>query len=327
MILILSDERDQTTIDVISWLRFYKKDFLRINLEDSFDFSDIEIEDQNVKINFKSKQLEFDFSKISSYWYRRGKLNFNRPIITPQKVSGLQTSAKIFLDREYTAISEFIYSQLESKRSIGKINQNLTNKITNLIYAQKAGLKVPHTKIITAKKDLIAFFSKNRPLLTKTITQSGFSFSNDEIKFEGLSSLFTQENLDVTPSFFSPTLFQSFIDKAYELRVFYLDGVCYTSAIFSQNDERTRVDFRDYNFEKPNRTPPYKLPSDIENSIVKFMDSVDMRTGSLDILVSKNKEYVFLEVNPIGQFRQVSYPCNYYLEKRVADYLSFNKQL
>ena len=52
------------------------------------------------------------------------------------------------------------------------------------------------------------------------------------------------------------------------------------------------------------------------------MQKLDMNSGSIDMVVTKDKRYVFLEVNPIGQFKQVSYPCNYYLEKEVAKYLS-----
>jgi hypothetical protein len=39
------------------------------------------------------------------------------------------------------------------------------------------------------------------------------------------------------------------------------------------------------------------------------------------MIVTPEKKYVFLEVNPIGQFNQVSIPCNYFLEKKIADYL------
>jgi hypothetical protein len=37
--------------------------------------------------------------------------------------------------------------------------------------------------------------------------------------------------------------------------------------------------------------------------------------------MTKKGEYVFLEVNPIGQFGMVSAPCNYNLEKKIAQYL------
>jgi len=46
-----------------------------------------------------------------------------------------------------------------------------------------------------------------------------------------------------------------------------------------------------------------------------------LNSGSIDILVTPNNEYVFLEVNPVGQFGMVSQPCNYYLEKRIAERL------
>lgn len=249
-----------------------KKEFIRINGEDRFDFSAIEINDHDVNIGFQNKDIRVDISNIRAYWYRRGSIVFNKAIISEQPTKQLQASSNIFIDRENTAIRDFVYHQLEAKRSIGKISQNLTNKVTNLVYAQRAGLKVPVTRIVTTKKDLKDFIDGEQFLLTKPITQSGFSFSNNEIKFEGLSSLFEIEHLDVIPDKFSPTLFQRFIDKAYELRIFYLDKTCYTSAIFLQNDEQTIVDFRDYNYDKPNRTPPYKLPQNITeaNSAIQY---------------------------------------------------------
>jgi hypothetical protein len=53
-------------------------------------------------------------------------------------------------------------------------------------------------------------------------------------------------------------------------------------AIFSQNDKKTKIDFRNYNAIKPNRTVPFKLPIRIEEKIVKFMKLVDMNWGSID---------------------------------------------
>jgi D-alanine-D-alanine ligase-like ATP-grasp enzyme len=49
-----------------------------------------------------------------------------------------------------------------------------------------------------------------------------------------------------------------------------------------------------------------------------MMQKADLNCGSLDLIKSKDGRYVFLEVNPSGQFGMVSYPCNYYLEEEVA---------
>ncbi|MDR2836176.1 MAG: hypothetical protein LBV69_08305 [Bacteroidales bacterium] len=48
MILILSEDHDQSTNDIIDWLIFYKKEFVRINLSDKCEI----IKVNNTTINF-----------------------------------------------------------------------------------------------------------------------------------------------------------------------------------------------------------------------------------------------------------------------------------
>jgi D-alanine-D-alanine ligase-like ATP-grasp enzyme len=92
-------------------------------------------------------------------------------------------------------------------------------------------------------------------------------------------------------------------------------------AIFSQMDDKTNTDFRKYNIKKPNRNIPFQLPKSIEKKLWQFMQELELNTGSIDIVVDKSNNYYFLEVNPIGQFGMVSFPCNYLLEKKVAEHL------
>lgn len=136
-----------------------------------------------------------------------------------------------------------------------------------------------------------------------------------------MSSLIYFKDIENFNDAFSPTLIQKYVNKLYELRIFYLDGKCYSSAIFSQLNPQTKIDFRNYNWKKPNRTPAFRLLEEITLKVKKFMTSINMNLGSLDIIVTPNFEYVFLEVNPVGQFFQVTTPCNYYLEKIIAEYL------
>jgi len=76
-----------------------------------------------------------------------------------------------------------------------------------------------------------------------------------------------------------------------------------------------------YNKKNPNRNVPFNLPSNITNQVCKLMKELNLETGSLDIVLTKNKEYYFLEVNPVGQFAQVSMPSNYYIEQYIATQL------
>lgn len=92
-------------------------------------------------------------------------------------------------------------------------------------------------------------------------------------------------------------------------------------AIFSQLDEKTKYDYRNYNEEKPNRNVPIRLPEHISKKIVNFINNSNLDTGSIDLIYTHEKEFVFLEVNPVGQFGWVSKNCNYYLEKKIALHL------
>ena len=51
------------------------------------------------------------------------------------------------------------------------------------------------------------------------------------------------------------------------------------------------------------------------------MERTGLITGSLDFILTPSGEYVFLEVNPSGQYDMISKPCNYHLDKAIATFL------
>ncbi|MBM6497958.1 hypothetical protein H9X54_001390 [Flavobacterium macrobrachii] len=128
------------------------------------------------------------------------------------------------------------------------------------------------------------------------------------------------KNLKKKEHFF-PSLLQEYIQKKYELRIFFLNDKLYSMAIFSQESEQTKIDYRNYQKEKPNRRVPYKLPIEIEEKLIFFMRKIELNSGSIDMIVTYSNEYYFLEVNPVGQFGALSYNCNYNIENLIADYL------
>jgi glutathione synthase/RimK-type ligase-like ATP-grasp enzyme len=66
---------------------------------------------------------------------------------------------------------------------------------------------------------------------------------------------------------------------------------------------------------------PYRVPDEVASKVVTLMNRLDLETGSLDLIRAVDGKTYFLEVNPVGQFGMVSKPCNYHLERRVAEYL------
>ncbi len=93
-------------------------------------------------------------------------------------------------------------------------------------------------------------------------------------------------------------------------------------AIFSQLDELTRIDFRNYNYTTPNRCVPYTLPKYIEDKLHQLMCDLNLNTGSIDLIFTESDKYYFLEVNPVGMFSPMTWPLNYHIEKDIALHLN-----
>jgi ATP-GRASP peptide maturase of grasp-with-spasm system len=314
MIVISSILYEATTNDVIDWLNHFNRSFLRINPEDQIEQIQIEITSQNgesvtMEIKTNSCKRTINLETVKSYWYRRGSFEFhNMEQIKKERVI---FDIHNYLDKEWIVISTYLSNRLTAKTKLGDIKDNQINKLEVLLKASRLGIEIPKT--IVSTKPLIG----SKDMITKCLYNGGFSI--EESYYAGS---FTQRTIAADQGSFFPSLFQEEIEKLYELRIFYLAGKFYSSAIFSQGNSKTEVDFRNYDKKKPNRVVPHKLPKEIELKLKDLMDELELETGSIDMIVTPHKKYVFLEVNPIGQFSQVSLPCNYYLEERIAEYLS-----
>lgn len=321
MILVLSTDGDVTTSEVIDWILAKGKKFVRLNDNDIFKYQfNIYIEHGTIKFSFDKNGQTISSDDISTVWYR--KFGFYRfadefPFVKNTKNIDL---IKQFTSEYFTILNTIILA-LKEKKWLLDINKATTNKFLILAEAQKVGLEIPKSFILNNKSQLNEFLS-NTALITKTIKDTS------QINYNGqyLSMLTTEiipefSTAESLPHFFMPSLTQEKIEKRYELRIFYLDGMFYSMAIFSQSDMQTQIDFRKYNYEKPNRTVPYLLPDNLKVKLTDLMKNLNLTTGSIDMIVTQDDKYIFLEVNPSGQFGMVSKPCNFPLEKEVAEYL------
>lgn len=277
--------------------------------------------DDNFIIEFHNN-LRINLNDIQHYWYRRGDFK-----IVPQKVKtsfpAFDKELRQHLSEEYESLEDFFYSYLkQNKPSVGNPKQCLkVNKHINLILAKECGLMMPDFIITTRKEDVEKFRSTHRQIITKPLS-APFRYQTDSHWYPTYTTEVTNELFEALPNAFAPTLFQKCIEKKYEIRTFYLKGAFYSMAIFSQNDPQTKIDFRVYNRIRPARETPFKLPKELENRLEQLMKRMELESGSLDIIYGTDEQFYFLEVNPIGQFGMVSYPCNYYLEKKLAIHLA-----
>lgn len=322
MVLILSQESDLSTNDIMDWLFYQGCNTVRINDSDILNCTTLSIPQNKCLLEVIGKDIEFNLQDVKSYWYRRGELNLSNYLKKVVLKNGnVELNVKRWLSEELLTVSDYLYYRLNNKPCIGNIHLSSANKLISLARAKEAGFNIPNSFITGSKKDLIIFQKTHKKIVTKGIQEAFYAEIDNKIYFS-YTEIIDESDIEELEETFFPSFFQEEIQKKYELRVFYLKGKCYSMAIFSQNDPQTRVDFKKYNDLNPNRTVPFNLPHKIEKKIDSFMKEEKLDTGSLDLIYSTSNEYYFLEVNPIGQFGMVSYPCNYYIERLIAKELT-----
>lgn len=312
MILLLSTEGDLSTDIIIDWLSFYNQSYLRIGPMD-FIRGNIMVDIQ--KKTFQIYGKNFPFNEISVVWHRKfgfyhRSKHYNEILLKFGEEIAEQTLM------EMNSIKDYFISMCKHAYFIGNPKTYRTNKLIELTMAQKSGFMIPQSLIISnynaIKKQPNNFISKSL-YNARTIERNGSLFTM-------YTSTIDSKLVSSNCSFF-PSLVQEKIDKMIELRVFYILGEMYCMAILSQSNDQTKIDFRRYDLSTPNRYLPYSLDSSIKERIITFMNLMGLNTGSIDLILTTEKQIVFLEVNTEGQFGMIDFPCNYGIHRRIAQIL------
>lgn len=326
MILIISKEKfELSTENVIDWIDYYGEKFIRINGDEYSQKGNLNIELANSKLKIKYKDLEINPEEIDFIWYRRWSDRNNYHFFDNPDI-GLPIIDKLtnYQTANNNELKSLLVHILEGKKWLSHPSNSSLNKLIVLAEASKLGFRIPDTKICSSKNELLKFFNTYKEIISKDLHNS-LTFRDESYFYNSITNKISKNYILKLPKKFTPSLFQNLIKKKYEIRTFYLDNRCYSMAIFSQNDNQTKIDFRNYNDNKPNRYVPYILPKEMELKIIQLMQKLNLNTGSIDLIKDYNGNYIFLEINPVGQFGMVSEPCNYYLEKIIAQYLTNKK--
>ncbi len=315
MVIAFVEAYDNSATNVLEWLK---------SIEPSLQIKTLDENDCLYPLHFlidnesHSHQLGgLPETEVTFYYYRRGKFKS----LLKASFDQFQHESYDWLRKEEETIFEFWENQLTSKKHYGSIlTEKNTNKLTNLLTAKNSGLMIPRTLITTSKSSLVDFMAGNpKGTILKPIRNHKPLTTKRNVTFSPVGTqLLTAELINNLENEFFPCLFQEYIPKQYELRVFYYRNLVYSMAIFSQSNPKTQIDFRNYDRAKPNRCVPFKIPATIEASILEFSRLSNFDTGSIDILVSTVGDYYFLEVNHSGHYEWLSYNCNYYIDKYIA---------
>ncbi|SHI71242.1 grasp-with-spasm system ATP-grasp peptide maturase [Aquimarina spongiae] len=334
MTIIFSEEVDLSTNHVMNWFIYKNRRVKRYNGKTSFTgHNSFEFNNRKFSIHLdKESESQINFSNeedeenITSLWFRRPYNAVDDITVDIEGEEFLFPDLEILrsIGFNYKIFKDFFVTKF-CNRCLGSYFVTGLNKPFTLELAKKTGLLIPNTIITNSKNDVVEFFLVNNQSIIRKALHEAFRYIPENDNFWISNKTVLIDKIEKIPDAFGPSIFQEHIKKMYEIRCFYLDGEFYSSCIFSQKNSKTQIDFRNYDSTKPNRIVPYKLLKDIENKLTELMVMLKLNTGSIDIIRAQNGEYIFLEVNPVGQYGFISEKCNFNLDYKIFKYLSDEK--
>ena len=178
---------------------------------------------------------------------------------------------------------------------------NAENKQRQLRLAARAGLRVPRTLVTNDPAAARQFFAETegqtvakllRPLNVSMEAVKPFVYTN-RVREEDLAGAEALRH--------SPMVFQELIPKEYELRVAWVGGEAFAGALDATGTSRGHTDWRRASPEEC-RWQKAQLPTEVASSLQALMSELGLVFGAIDLICTPSGEYVFLEVNPSGEW-------------------------
>ncbi|NET84658.1 MAG: MvdC family ATP-grasp ribosomal peptide maturase [Moorea sp. SIO1F2] len=317
LILLLTHSGDFFTIDRVAEalskkgarpFRFDTDKFpLDVQLRAKFDQSQ-----SSYRLKYGAEVISSE--DVKAVWMRR--------IWQPNLGQNLDPQFQESCIRESLATLSGLWDSLRGVRWIDDLAkaEAANNKQRQLRLASEVGLVIPRTLITNDPEAVREFFQQVKgKMVTKLLT--ALSYSMEYTPFFLYTSIVKEEDLlDAESLRYCPMVFQEQIPKQLELRVIFVQGKVFVGALDASIYEKSTVDWR-----RPNAGTGawqhHELPDEIVARIKALMDNFGLLYGALDFIVTPSGDYVFLEVNPGGEWGMLERDLELPISNAIAEAL------
>lgn len=318
MLLILSDPGDATVHMVLPELKARGVDVLwwdpgdypgRARLTAHFDA-------EGTRLVLVRDGETYDLSSVTAVWYRRPGTPAAADEVTASDLRERAEELSVwFLDGFWDLLDARWLPAREP------VLRRAHNKLVHLALAQRLGFAVPPTTITNDPYELAhAYERAGGHLIAKPVEHMPFDI--DGAAQTVFTTIVRRRDLVGRGRIaHEPTILQPYVDKAVELRVTVVGDQVFAAEISSQDSPRTREDWRHYDFDRA-RHSVHHLPGDVARRCVELVAALGVSFGAIDLILTPGGEYVFLEINPNGQWGWIEDLTGLPISTAIADWLT-----
>ncbi|TRW27121.1 hypothetical protein FMM05_00270 [Flavobacterium zepuense] len=313
-ILIITNKNDITSDFIVQALSNKDVPFYRLNTDEignSIQLS-FNIKDNQFFIFDSKKDVSIDLLRIRAVYFRRPEI-----IVHSQ---GLSSGEINFIKSELWFTLEALYKILNKAFWINTVDdiRRAENKVYQLLLAQEIGFDIPNTILTNKPESAKKFYDSNDAKCIIKPIKSGLIAAEIE---EGV--IFTSElELDESKAervAQCPVYLQNLITKTADLRITVVGNKIFGALIHSQVGEESSVDWR--RASHPLKHSVIDIPEDIKQKCLALTKKLNLNFGAIDFILDQNQEYVFLEINPNGQWAWIERQLNFNISDEITSLL------
>jgi glutathione synthase/RimK-type ligase-like ATP-grasp enzyme len=228
---------------------------------------------------------------------------------------------RMFIERQFRAMRKSLLLAFRGKRWLNEplAMEDAENKPWQLTVASRVGLAVPDTLVTSdpgAAKDFVERCGGDAVI--KLLATSPLP---NRVVFTSRLGKDSLPQLDRLR--YAPAVLQRMVPKDYELRVTVVGDRVFAARIDSQADPETALDWRRMPRGNDFRVSitPTEIPESVSGQLKQFLSALGLRYGAIDLIVTPDGRYVFLEVNPNGQWCFVQQRTGFDIASAIAELL------
>ncbi|WP_248964193.1 MvdC/MvdD family ATP grasp protein [Sphaerisporangium perillae] len=318
MILILSERLDDTVDLVLPKLR---RRNVPVTWWDSGDFParsrlTAAFSAGGHRITLHTEDGPLDLSTVTAVWRRRPTRSAaSANVSEPTHRAHVDWQAQFLLDGAWDLIpARWLPSRREPERQAH-------NKIIHMARAASLGFSVPETVFTNDPAELVPAYERAEGrLIAKQINSD--SFTVDGADHRTYTTVLTRRHLTSRHLLrHEPVILQPYVPKAVELRVIVVAEKVFAAEIDSQASRTAREDWRHYDDDRV-RYAAHELPGDVRRRCAELVASFGLTYGAIDLILTPEGEYVFLEINPNGAWGFVETRTGLPISDAIADWLA-----
>ncbi|MEH2050457.1 MvdC family ATP-grasp ribosomal peptide maturase [Nostoc sp.] len=253
--------------------------------------------------------------QVQAVWMRR--------IWEPELSKELAPKYREACIRESLATLDAFWDSLKGAKWVDDLERinAAHNKLRQLRAASEVGFIIPQTVITNKAESAREFFHQvNGKMVSKLLTAISRSMEANSSFFMYTSAVKEEDLEDAESLRYCPMVFQEQIPKQQELRVVYVNGHVFVGALEASVYAAAKVDWRKPGVEV-GAWQHHELPDEVVRRLQAFMGKFGLLFGALDFILTPSGEYVFLEVNPIGEWGMLEKDLDLPIASAIADAL------